>query len=79
MKDALLIIVFVLFLGVSVIAAHEHETLADREDAAALESRKWVAAQFACPKGQTAEWLDDKTIRCLRNLDRPELVAGGRP
>ena len=78
MKDALLIIVFVLFLGVSVIAAHEHEALADREDAAAMNSREWAGRQ-ACGPNSTPEWLDAKTLRCLRNLDDPKLVAGGRP
>ena len=74
MKDALLIIVFVIFMGTGAIAAHEYDALADSEDAAAIASRKWVAGQYACPKGQTAIWLDDKTIQCLR-----ERTAGARP
>lgn len=56
----------------------DSKRIADQQDAEARASRKWVAAQHACPKGHTAEWLDDKTLRCLRELDEPKLVAGGR-
>lgn len=78
MKDALLIIVFVLFLGVGVIAAHEHETLADREDAAAITSREW-AGQRVCGPDATPEWIDDKTLQCLRHAGQPVRMAGGQP
>jgi len=43
---------------------------AAREDAEAKASREWVGQQVCGPRA-TPEWLDDKTLRCLRNADRP--------
>ncbi len=57
----------------------EAKRIADQQDAEALNSRKWVAAQYACPKGYTADWIADKEMRCLRNLDEPVRVAGSQP
>ncbi len=76
MKNAAWIIAVVLALGLGAIAGHEAE--ANHEDAEALASRDW-AGQQVCGPHATPEWLDDKTLRCLRNLDDGVSVAGGRP
>lgn len=76
MKEAAWIIAAMLTLGVGAIAGHDAE--ADRQEAEALASRDW-AGQQACGPHATPEWLDDKMLRCLRNLDTPLSVAGGRP
>lgn len=53
-------------------AADEHE--ADRQDTEALSSREF-AGQAVCGPHATAEWLDDKTLQCLRHLgDAPSAV-----
>ena len=75
MKEAAWIIAAVLTLGVGAIAGHEAE--ANRQDDEALASREW-AGQKACGPHATPDWLDDKTLRCLRNLDQPVSVAKGR-
>ncbi|WP_103018139.1 hypothetical protein [Alicycliphilus denitrificans] len=76
MKEAAWIIAAVLTLGIGAIAGHEAE--ADKQDAEAMASREWAGRQ-ACAPDATPEWLDDKTHRCLRNLDDALSVAGGRP
>ncbi len=53
-------------------------SLADQQDAEAMASREW-AGQQACGPHATPDWLDDKTLRCLRNLDDGVSLAGGRP
>ena len=75
MKYAIWLIAAVLTLGMGAIAGHDAE--ADRQDADALASRDW-AGQQACGPHATPEWLDNMTLRCLRNLD-PVSVAEGRP
>ncbi len=74
MKKAAWIIAAALTLALGAIAGHE----AERQDSEALSSREW-AAQQACGPHATPDWLDDKTLRCLRNLDDGVSVAGGRP
>ncbi|WP_313080536.1 hypothetical protein [Pulveribacter sp.] len=54
------------------------KVIADQEDADALTSREW-AGQQACGPNKTPEWLDDKTLRCLRNLDDSVHMAKGQP
>lgn len=51
---------------------------AAQEEAEAIASREW-AGQQACGPRATPEWLDAKTLRCLRHVDQPTRVAGGRP
>ncbi|GKS91182.1 hypothetical protein [Acidovorax sp. SUPP2539] len=70
MKHALIwLAASVLTLGVGALAGNGHaEAEADREDEAALHSRAW-AAQRACGPGREAEWLDDKSMRCLRRVE----------
>lgn len=51
---------------------------ADRQDAEALSSREW-AGQRVCGPNATAVWESDKTLTCLRHIDKPVRVAGGRP
>jgi hypothetical protein len=46
-------------------------------EARAIARRGW-AEQQACSNQATAEWQDDQTMRCLRNVDQPTLIAGGR-
>lgn len=50
--------------------------LAAQDEARAL-ARRALAEQQACSNTATAEWLDTHTMRCLRNVDRPTLIAGG--
>lgn len=78
MKEAAWIIAAVLTLGMGALAGHDAEPEADRQDAEALASREWVGQQVCGPHA-TPEWLDDKTLHCLRNLDDGVSVAGGRP
>lgn len=52
--------------------------LAAQEEARALAHRA-LAEQQACSHKATVEWLDDHTMRCLPNVDQPDLIAGGRP
>lgn len=52
--------------------------LAAQDEARAL-ARRALAEQQACSHKATAEWLDDHTMRCLPNVDQPDLIAGGRP
>lgn len=52
--------------------------LAAQGEARAL-ARRALADQQACSHKATAEWLDSQTMRCLRNIDQPTLIAGGRP
>lgn len=57
-----------LALGLGAIAATGHdEAEADREDAEALNSREWAGQQVCGPRA-TPEWLDDKTLRCLKTM-----------
>ena len=66
-KAAAWIAAIVMTLGVGAVAGSDVEAEADREDAAALASREW-AGQQVCGPNKTPEWLDDKTLRCLRHL-----------
>lgn len=69
----------VLTLGLGVMAADGFdEAEADRQDAEALSSREW-AGLVQCGPHATADWLDDKTMRCLEHVDQPQRVAGARP
>lgn len=52
--------------------------LAAQDEARAL-ARRALAERQACGHHDTAEWLDSQTMRCLRNMDQPTLIAGGRP
>ena len=51
---------------------------AAQEEAEAIASREWAAKQ-ACGPHADPEWLDDKTLRCLKHVDQPTRVAGGQP
>lgn len=44
------------------------EREADRQDTEALSSREF-AGQAVCGPHATPEWLDDKTLQCLRHHD----------
>ncbi|AVS68154.1 hypothetical protein C8245_23045 [Paracidovorax avenae] len=57
-----------LAIGLGAIAATGYEDAeADKQDAEAISSRDW-AGQRVCGPQATPEWLDDKTLRCLRNV-----------
>lgn len=47
---------------------------AAREEAAALASRDWAAAQVC--NGRPFEWLDDKTLVCHREVLSPSTAGG---
>lgn len=51
---------------------------AAQEEAEAIAIREY-AAQQACGRGKTPQWIDDKTVECLRPVDQPTRVAGGAP
>lgn len=51
---------------------------AAEEEAEAIASREWAAKQ-ACGPDKTPQWIDDKTLECLRHVDRQALVAEHRP
>jgi len=72
MKHALIwLAASLLTLGLGALAGHGHtEVEADQEDEAALHSRAW-AAQQACGPHLEPEWLDDKSLRCLRRQVGP--------
>lgn len=68
-----------LALGLGHMASNAYdEAEADRQDAEALSSREW-AGLVQCGPHATADWLDDKTMRCLEHVDQPQRVAGARP
>ncbi|MBF5006884.1 hypothetical protein [Diaphorobacter caeni] len=50
------------------------QAIAEQEDADALNSREW-AGQQVCGPDRTAVWDDDKSLRCLRNVDAPRTVT----
>lgn len=56
------------------------QAIAEQEDANALTSREW-AGQQVCGPDRTAVWDDDKSLRCLRNVDalRAEITSGVQP
>lgn len=56
----------------------DSKRLADQQDAEAISSREW-AGQQVCGPNATPEWLDAKTLQCLKHADLPVHVAGGRP
>lgn len=66
-KAAAWIAAIFMVMGVGAIAGSDAEAQADREDAEALNSREWAGQQVCGPRA-TPEWLDDKTLRCLKNL-----------
>lgn len=70
-------ILVVLFLGARAADGFD-EAEADRQDAEAISSREW-AGLVQCGPHATADWLDDKTMRCLEHVDQPQRVAGARP
>ncbi|MBO9679525.1 MAG: hypothetical protein J7556_14885 [Acidovorax sp.] len=76
MKDAAWLIAAVVALGMSAVAGHDYE--ADAQDAAAMTSREW-AGQRVCGPDATPEWIDDKTLQCLRHTGQPVRMAGGQP
>lgn len=47
---------------------------AAQEEAEAIASREY-AAQQACGRGKTPQWIDDKTVECLRPVEQPTRVA----
>lgn len=49
--------------------------LAAQEEAEALASREWAGRQV-CGPNLEADWLDDKTLRCLRH-ETPARPARG--
>lgn len=51
---------------------------AAQEEAEAIASREW-AGQQVCGPHATPEWLDAKTLQCLRHVDQPTRVAGWAP
>lgn len=67
MKFTPWIIALLITLGLGHLAAQADSAQADREDAAALSSREFVA-QVICGPGKTAVWADDKTLTCLKEL-----------
>lgn len=50
---------------------------AAQEEAETIASREWAGQQVCGPRA-TPEWLDDKTLRCLKHVDQPTRVAGGQ-
>jgi hypothetical protein len=50
---------------------------AARQDAEAISSREFAGRQV-CGPNATPEWLDDKHLQCLKHVDAPVLVAGGK-
>lgn len=44
------------------------EAEADEQDRAAISSREWAGRQVCGPKAEP-QWLDDKTLVCLRVVD----------
>lgn len=50
------------------------EAEADEQDRAAISSREWAGRQVCGPKAEP-QWLDDKTLVCLRVVDE-QYVAG---
>ncbi len=78
LKADTLILLAVIFAAFFYAAHNEAEAEVARQDTEALASREWVGQQVCGPHA-TPEWLDDKTLRCLRNLDDGVSVAGGRP
>lgn len=51
---------------------------AAQEEAEAIASREWAGQQVCGPRA-TPEWLDKSTLICLKHVDQPTRVAGGRP
>lgn len=78
LKADTLILLAVIFAAFFYAAHNEAEAEVARQDTEALASREW-AGQQVCGPHATPEWLDDKTLHCLRNLDDGVSVAGGRP
>ena len=77
LKADTLILLAVIFAA-SLYAAHsDAEATAAQQDAEAMTSREWVGQQV-CGPHRTAVWEDDKTLTCLRTLDQPTHVSGGR-
>lgn len=66
-KAAAWIAAIVTTLTVGAFAGSDTEAEAGREDAEALASREWAGRQV-CGPHKTPEWLDDKTLRCLKDL-----------
>lgn len=52
------------------------DSVVAQEEADALTSREWAGQQI-CGPTRTAVWDDDKSMRCLRNIDAPRAVAAG--
>lgn len=71
-------IILAVILAAFIYAAHsDAEATAAQQDAEAMTSREW-AGQQVCGTHRTAVWEDDKTLTCLRTLDQPTHVSGGR-
>lgn len=55
--------------------ADDQQAQAADEDIAALHSRNWAARQVCGPDAEP-EWLDDKTVQCLRVTSATTVTAG---
>lgn len=75
---ALVISILIVFCLGALAADGFDEAEADRQDKEARASREW-AGLVQCGPHATADWLDDKTMRCLKHVDQPPRVTGARP
>ncbi len=75
--SALVISILIVFCLGALAADGFDEAEADRQDKEARASREWVGLVH-CGPNATADWLDDKTVRCLKHVDQPQRVAGDR-
>ena len=69
------ILIIAVLCGAMVLSQHM-DAEASQEEADALTSREW-AGQQVCGPQRTAVWEDDKTLRCLHNIEKPNAVAAG--
>ena len=69
------ILIIAVLCGAMVLSQHM-DAEASQEEADALTSREW-AGQQVCGPQRTAVWEDDKTLRCLRNIEKPNAIAAG--
>ena len=65
MKFTPWIAALVITLGMGAIAGQDYAAKADRQDVEALSSRDF-AGQAVCGPHATPDWLDDKTLQCLK-------------
>lgn len=63
---ALVISILIVFCLGALAADGFDEAEADRQDKEARASREW-AGLVQCGQHATADWLDDKTMRCLKH------------